>query len=439
MSMDLSIVIPTHHEEGNIDTLLSSVRAVVERLGATYEILVVDVGSGDATVERARALGAQAWVQTEPGYGGALREGFARACGTWVVTMDGDLSHDPLFISDMWQRRHDAEMIVASRYVPGGKAEMPAARWLLSRILNVTWRFILSLPLHDISSGFRMYRRQILSDLKLQSRDFDILEEIIMKVYAEGYTVLEIPLSYAPRQAGTSHARLFGFAKSYARTLYKMWKLRNSLFSADYDERAFNSWIPPQRYWQRTRFRIIMDMLQGCRGRALDIGCGSSRIVQALPDAVGLDILLKKLRFLRKMGKPLCMGDLNALPFATASFDTVICSQVIEHIPIDPRIFAELGRVTREDGILILGTPDYGRLSWVVIEWFYGRLMPGAYAEEHISHYTREGLYATLREAGFEPERHAYVAGSELVIRARRTAAPVPQAFPSLKRARSVA
>ncbi|MFN7971861.1 MAG: glycosyltransferase [Acidobacteriota bacterium] len=344
----LSVVIPTHHEEGNIEPLLSKVKAVLDTLGATYEIVIVDVGSGDATIGRAQAMGARAFVQGEPGYGGALRDGFRLALGEFVVTMDADLSHDPVFIKDMWARRNDADMIIASRYVDGGKAEMPLFRYVLSRILNVTWSFILSLPLKDISSGFRMYRRRILPGLKLGSRDFDILEEIVLKVYAEGYRVLEIPLAYAPRQSGRSHARLFGFAKSYARTLFSMWRLRNSLFSADYDERAFNSWIPPQRYWQRERYRIIMRMLAGTKGTTLDIGCGSSRIVQAMPKAVGLDILLKKLRYLRKMGKPLVTGDINQLPFATATFDTVVCSQVIEHIPIDIRIFRELARVTRE-------------------------------------------------------------------------------------------
>lgn len=435
---DVSVVIPTHHEQENIAPLIGAVRAILGDLGATHEILVVDVGSGDETLARARAAGSEAFVQSEPGYGGALREGFARAQGEYVVTMDADLSHDPVFIREMWARRHEADMVIASRYVLGGSAHMPLPRYVLSRILNVTWAFILSLPLRDISSGFRMYRRRILPDLALGSRDFDILEEIIMKVYAQGYRVVEIPLAYTPRKAGRSHARLLGFARSYARTLYRMWRLRNSLFSADYDERAYNSWILPQRYWQRRRFRLVHRMLGSCRGRALDIGCGSSRIVQELPDAVGLDIQLKKLRYLRKMGKPLVTGDLNQLPFVDASFETVVCSQVIEHIPIDVRIFTELARVTREGGTLILGTPDYGRLSWVVIEWFYGKLMPGAYADEHISHYTRAGLERTLVESGFQALERAYVAGSELVIRARRTAAPVSREIPSLALAKSV-
>ncbi|MFN7971862.1 MAG: hypothetical protein U0166_05870 [Acidobacteriota bacterium] len=75
----------------------------------------------------------------------------------------------------------------------------------------------------------------------------------------------------------------------------------------------------------------------------------------------------------------------------------------------------------------------------MITEWFYGKLLPGAYADEHISHYTRQGLYEALKESGFEPLEHAYVAASELIIRARRTPAPVPESVPALALAKSIA
>ena len=276
---DLSVIIPTHHEEGNIGDLLDAISRVTASIGVASEVVIVDVGSEDGTAREARSRGARVFLQSEPGYGGALREGFRRSKGRYVVTMDADLSHDPEFIKAMWSLRDQADVVIASRYVAGGKATMPWFRFLLSRILNVTFARVLALPLKDISSGFRMYRRDLLPGLHLVSRDFDILEEILMKVYAEGYTVREVPFSYTPRQAGRSHARLFQFALSYSKTLYSMWRLRNSVFAADYDERAFNSWILPQRYWQRRRFRCILDALGKRPGQVLDIGCGSSRIV----------------------------------------------------------------------------------------------------------------------------------------------------------------
>ena len=99
----------------------------------------------------------------------------------------------------------------------------------------------------------------------------------------------------------------------------KLIALRNSVKAADYDSRAFDSWIPLQRYWQRARFRVIRSMVDGS-SRILDIGCGSSRIVQTLPQAVGLDMQIRKLRWLRASGRQLVQGSLSTLPFAAMRF-----------------------------------------------------------------------------------------------------------------------
>jgi len=102
------------------------------------------------------------------------------------------------------------------------------------------------------------------------------------------------------------------------------------------------------------------------------------------------------------------------------SFSLVICSQVIEHVPLSPEIYGEINHVTQPGGILVIGTLDYGRVSWRVIEYFYSKLLPGAYAEQHITHYTRRSLEQALLDNGFEFLRHKYVGGSELIFKARK-------------------
>jgi SAM-dependent methyltransferase len=77
----------------------------------------------------------------------------------------------------------------------------------------------------------------------------------------------------------------------------------------------------------------------------------------------------------------------------------VICSEVFEHIRDAPVLFDEMTRVLRPGGTLILGTPDYGRWLWWVLEWIYGKILPGAYSHEHITHYTRASLTQRLRGA----------------------------------------
>ncbi|HYB74215.1 MAG TPA: glycosyltransferase, partial [Candidatus Sulfotelmatobacter sp.] len=246
---DLAVVIPAWNERENLELLLPALKEVLAGLGLTAEIVVADGGSHDGTREAAERRGARVVLQEERGYGGALLAGFAATGAPYIVTMDADLSHRPVFLEEFWKQRDEAEVLIASRYVAGGRADMGWFRRLLSRILNRTYRRALSLPLRDLSSGFRMYRRDALAGIRLQARDFDVLEEILIRVHCEGWRILEVPFHYMARGSGRSHARLFEFGWAFLKTLVRMWRLRNSVASADYDERAFDSPIWLQRYW----------------------------------------------------------------------------------------------------------------------------------------------------------------------------------------------
>jgi dolichol-phosphate mannosyltransferase len=419
----MAVVIPAWNERENLELLLPALREVLNDLGLTAEIVVADAGSRDGTREAALRRGARVILQQERGYGGALLAGFAATEAPYIVTMDADLSHRPIFLEEFWRRRHDAEVLIASRYVAGGRADMGWFRRLLSHILNRTYGRVLSLPLRDLSSGFRMYRRDVLTNLKIRARDFDVLEEILIRVHAEGWMIREVPFHYTARGSGRSHARLLKFGWAFLKTLIRMWQLRNSVAAADYDHRAFNSPIWLQRYWQRTRHRIILGYLEG-RDGIVDIGCGSSHIILDLPDAVGVDILQNKLRWLRPHHRSLVRGRCEKLPFRDGSFDTVINSEVIEHVPDTTEIWSEMWRVLRPGGTLILGTPDYSRWLWWLLEWIYGMLLPGAYAHEHITHFTRQELVARLRAWGYEIQDCRYVGFCEMIFKARKPPTP---------------
>ena len=422
----LTLVIPALNEAVNLERILPVLTKALSALGPTSEIIVVDGGSTDGTQAVIRKYDARLVSQRLPGFGGAYRAGFEQARGEYVLTLDADGSHDPAFLGDLWAARLRGDVVIASRYVLGGAADMPAWRRLLSRVLNLTFRRGLSLPVHDLSSGFRLYRRTVLRELKLTAGDFDVLEEILIRALAAGYRVVEVPFRYRARVAGRSHARLFKFAVSYLRTFLAMWRLRNSIVSADYDARAYDSVIPLQRYWQRHRYATITRLAAGFT-RVLDVGCGSSRILGAVPGMLGLDIQLHKLRYARRYGNPLVHGSIFELPFVDASFDCVICSEVIEHIPAQEKPFDELTRVLKTGGRLILGTPDYDRWRWRALEWLYGRLSPGGYADEHITHYGRANLSRYLQGKGFAIESIDYVGGSEMIFSLRKLA---PMASP---------
>jgi dolichol-phosphate mannosyltransferase len=435
--MDLSIILPVVNESDNLRQLLPRLKAVIEREGLSFEIIVVDGGSSDGTPQTAAELGARAVAERRRGYAGALETGFAEAQGNYVLTLDADLSHEPAFAAKLWRARTEADIVIASRYALGGAAFAGASRIWLSRLLNFWMRRLLSMPVRDLSSGFRLYRREALQDLKLEARNFEVIEEVLVKAYAQGYRVAEVPFTYFPRESGRSHARLLRFGLDLMRSSLSLWKLRNSINSADYDERAFYSLIPFQRYWQRRRHRITISWARGAE-RVLDVGCGSSVIIQSLNNAVGMDVSMGKLRFLRRRGIELVRGSAFALPFRDGTFDCVISSQVIEHIPYDEVLFREMERVLRPGGLLIIGTPDYATLGWQIIEPLYGALLPGGYRDEHITHYTRESLTGILVNHGFVREETAYVARSELIMKFRKPAAAQLRATIAAPTARTV-
>lgn len=126
------------------------------------------------------------------------------------------------------------------------------------------------------------------------------------------------------------------------------------------------------------------------------------------------------MRYMRRYEVRVVVGSVFALPFSSETFDCLVCSQVIEHNPATPTLFEEMHRVLKPDGRLIIGTPDYGTLAWPVIEFLYARLAPGGYADEHITHYTRNSLQQVLRDHGFEPIKVQYVAGAEMIMQCTR-------------------
>ncbi|HUY19923.1 MAG TPA: glycosyltransferase [Candidatus Binataceae bacterium] len=420
--MDLSVVLPVINERDNLRELIPQLSALAARLRLTHEVIVVDGGSTDGTQVTATELGARVVKERRRGYAGALETGFDEARGDYLLTLDADMSHDPDFVAKLWRARERSDIVIASRYVHGGVVYTSLVRNLSSRLLNRVLRRMLSMPVRDLSSGFRLYRRAALQDLHLAGRNFEALEEILVTAYNRGFSVAEVPFTYFPRGSGRSHARLIRFGLDLARSAVQLWKLRNSLAAADYEERAFYSIIPLQRYWHRRRHRIVTRWARGAH-RVLDIGCGSSIETQSFNYAIGIDLSLEKMRFMRRYAIPVVQGSAFALPFRDRSFDCVVCSEVIEHVRFDEALFDEMSRVLRPGGTLVIGTPDYARAQWRTIEALYRALAPSGYQDVHLMHYTRESLGGTLVRHGFVHEQDEYIAGAELIMRWSKPAA----------------
>ena len=416
-SLELSVVIPVWNGEHSLGKLLPRLNSVLASVVGPASEVVVALPKDDPVGELVEREGGRIANFDFPGFGHALNAGLSAARGRWVVTMDADFSHHPEFIRTLWLRRNEADLLIASRYVPGAYAEMSLSRRVASRVLNRLYRSALALPHRDLSSGFRMYRSAVLEDVgPVKAEGLDALQEILVKAFSQGWMIQEVPLFYRQSRMWAK-GRMTQLGMGYLRTLGGLIALRNSVKAADYDSRAFDSWIPLQRYWQRARFRVIRGMVDGT-SRILDIGCGSSRILQSLPQAVGLDMQIRKLRWMRAPGRSLVAGSLSKLPFTDGAFDAVICSEVIEHIPREDIDLTDMVRVLAPGGTLVLGTPDYGRWIWRTLEDLYKRVFPQGYATEHINQYTRQSLRKEIEHMGLVVQDIQYVAASEMIFKA---------------------
>lgn len=223
---DLTIFIPAYREAENLVDLLPQIKAAALALTPNYEVLIVDT---QTDLDETRAVCARNGVRhvnrvNGNQYGDAIRTAIAEARGTYVICMDADGSHSPTYFASMWAQREASDIVIGSRYAPGGQTDNPAILIAMSYIVNLTFRLAFSLRARDVTNSFRLYRRAVLTPMHLQSNDFDILEEILIKVVTHDppAKITEVPVTFARRKAGESKRKLVQFAFGYLKTLRKL-------------------------------------------------------------------------------------------------------------------------------------------------------------------------------------------------------------------------
>ena len=246
----LSIVLPACEEAENLRAILPALHAALKQtdLGDAYEILVIDTPDRrDDTEDVCAAHGAlhrRETGQDAPSYGGALREGIALSRGEWVATMDADGSHPPADLPRLWSARNDADLVIASRYMKGGRTANPPILVWMSLAVNVVFHGVLGLQPADISSSYRLYRGDSLRALPLECLHFDIAQETLVKLplFHPGYRIREIPFYFEQRRSGKTKRHLLAFTLSYLTTLATLWKLKRRITA----ERQRESANPPK-------------------------------------------------------------------------------------------------------------------------------------------------------------------------------------------------
>jgi dolichol-phosphate mannosyltransferase len=207
------VVVPTYNERGNLPVLVAELLQ-----HAIVRVLVVDDHSPDGTGEIADALAREHPGRVEVlhrsgrrGLGRAYVDGFTKAIAEpvdVVCQMDADLSHDPRQMPALIAAAADADVVIGSRYVPGGAiVNWPRRRELLSRFANVYVRAITRLRTRDCTSGYRCWRREALAKLPLDrfiSDGYSFQIETLYNASRRGCRIAEVPITFVERREGES-------------------------------------------------------------------------------------------------------------------------------------------------------------------------------------------------------------------------------------------
>jgi dolichol-phosphate mannosyltransferase len=207
------VIVPTYNEADNLDALLAQLLELPIALG----VIVVDDNSPDGTGRLA-----DRWVAAQPervhvihrphkmglgtAYIAGFRKGLQELGATRLLTMDADFSHQPRYIPEMIALSQRKHVVIGSRYAPGGGSRYCTwKRILLSRLANLTARWLLGLQARDATAGFRLYRREVLASIPLDeifSSGYSFLVEMLFLCQRRGWQIGETPIVFEDRRKG---------------------------------------------------------------------------------------------------------------------------------------------------------------------------------------------------------------------------------------------
>lgn len=199
----ISIVMPCLNEEQTVAICVTKARGWLEKAGLQGEVIVVDNGSSDRSVELAEEAGARVVHERRRGYGQTYLRGFTEARGEFIVMGDSDDTYDFSDLSALIEPlKHGADMVVGNRFAGGiSQGAMPwAHRYIGSPIINFVIRLFFGTRIGDSQSGLRAFRRNVPERLMLRSGGMELASEMIVSASRAGMMITEVPAPYNVRQ-----------------------------------------------------------------------------------------------------------------------------------------------------------------------------------------------------------------------------------------------
>ena len=218
--MKISLVIPVHNEEANIQCLIEKIE---EGLEIEHELVVVNDHSSDKTVSIVSELSKKykniklVNNEFENGFANALRTGFTSVTTGVIVPVMGDLCDDLSTIKSMLDKLDRGfDVVCGCRYIKGG-ARLGGSRLkgFLSFLGGTSIHIILGVPTKDIANAFKMYRKEVLDNIDITSKGFEVSMELPIKAYFLGYRITEVPTVWKERTRGASNFKVFKLLPVY--------------------------------------------------------------------------------------------------------------------------------------------------------------------------------------------------------------------------------
>lgn len=238
MSASVWLIIPTFNEAENLEAIVAAVR---ERLPESRRILIVDDSSPDGTGQIADRLAAESddlevlHRPVKEGLGPAYLAGFRRALeqgAERVIQMDADFSHDPVDLPRLLEASQNADLVVGSRYVPGGGVtEWGPLRRFISRGGGTYARVVLWVRVKDLTGGFKCWRREALEAIDfdaVDSKGYAFQIEMTYRAIRSGFKVIEMPIVFRDRRVGDSKMSRAIFAEAIWRVPVLRFRVRRS-------------------------------------------------------------------------------------------------------------------------------------------------------------------------------------------------------------------
>lgn len=218
--MELSIILPTYNERENIQILIPLIIKTFNKVCTNYEILVVDDNSPDGTGEEVLNFNNQyknvflISRKNKEGIGAALREGYNKARGKYILSSDTDLSFSVEDMVKLYDKINGGyDLVVGSRYAKGGYYQKKNFRTyikgLISYLGNKLFGFLFSIPVSDFSANFRVIKKDTWEAISTSENTNFLLFEMIFMTNLHKFSIIEVPVSFNDRLKGESKLNLF--------------------------------------------------------------------------------------------------------------------------------------------------------------------------------------------------------------------------------------